>query len=115
MKRLTTASALTLTAALTMSGPAAAQSQPSTGPVATYWMTAQTSSGLPGMGGGGPDMNRLKALGGGKMPAPDPKQLEELGKLASQGGGLPGLGAPGGPKLPGLGNLPPGFNPFKKS
>ena len=65
------------------------------------------------MGGGG--MDRLKALGGGKMPAPDPKQLEELGKLASQGGGLPGLGSPGGPKLPGLGNLPPGFNPFKKS
>ncbi|MGH6998073.1 MAG: signal recognition particle protein [Phenylobacterium sp.] len=63
------------------------------------------------MGGGG--MDRLKALGGGKMPAPDPKQLEELGKLASQGGGLPGLGSPG--KLPGLGNLPPGFNPFKKS
>ena len=63
------------------------------------------------MGGGG--MDRLKALGGGKMPAPDPKQLEELGKLASQGGGLPGLGGPG--KLPGLGNLPPGFNPFKKS
>ena len=65
------------------------------------------------MGGGG--MDRLKALGGGKMPAPDPKQLEELGKLASQGGGLPGLGGPGGAKLPGLGNLPPGFNPFKKS
>jgi signal recognition particle subunit SRP54 len=65
------------------------------------------------MGGGG--MDRLKALGGGKLPPPDPKQLEELGKLASQGGGLPGLGGPGGPKLPGLGNLPPGFNPFKKS
>lgn len=65
------------------------------------------------MGGGG--MDRLKALGGGKLPAADPKQLEELGKLASQGGGgLPGL--PGGPKLPGLGGgLPPGFNPFKKS
>jgi signal recognition particle subunit SRP54 len=63
------------------------------------------------MGGGG--MDRLKALGGGKMPAPDPKQLEELGKLAGQGGGLPGL--PGAPKLPGLGGLPPGFNPFKKS
>lgn len=66
------------------------------------------------LGGGG--MDRLKALGGGKLPAPDPKQLEELGKLASQGGGLPGLGGPGGPKLPGLGGgLPPGFNPFKKS
>ncbi len=65
------------------------------------------------MGGGG--MDRLKALGGGKLPAPDPKQLEELGKLAGQGGGLPGLGGPGAPKLPGLGGLPPGFNPFKKS
>jgi len=63
------------------------------------------------MGGGG--MDRLKALGGGKMPAPDPKQLEELGKLAGQGGGLPGL--PGAPKLPGLGGLPPGFIPCKKS
>ena len=61
------------------------------------------------MGGGG---DRMKAMGGGKMPMPDAKQLEELGKAASQGGGLPGLGAP---KLPGLGNLPPGFNPFKKS
>jgi signal recognition particle subunit SRP54 len=65
------------------------------------------------MGGGG--MDRLKAMGGGKLPAPDPKQLEELGKLAGQGGGMPGLGGPGGPKLPGLGGLPPGFNPFKKS
>jgi signal recognition particle subunit SRP54 len=62
------------------------------------------------MGGGGAD--RLKALGGGKMPMPDAKQLEELGKAATQGGGLPGLGAP---KLPGLGGLPPGLNPFKKS
>ena len=63
------------------------------------------------MGGGG--MDRLKAMGGGKMPAPDPKQLEELGKLAGQPGGLPGLGS-GLPKLPGLGGLP-GLNPFKKS
>jgi signal recognition particle subunit SRP54 len=67
------------------------------------------------MGGGGAD--RLKALGGGKLPAADPGKLEELGKLA-QGGGpqLPGRGGAGGlPKLPGLGGLPPGFNPFKKS
>ena len=63
------------------------------------------------MGGGG--MDRLKAMGGGKMPAPDPKQVEELGKLAGQPGGLPGLGS-GLPKLPGLGGLP-GLNPFKKS
>jgi hypothetical protein len=31
---------------------------------------ASMMGGLPGMGGGGPDMNRLKALGGGKMPEP---------------------------------------------
>ncbi|MFN3512245.1 MAG: signal recognition particle protein [Phenylobacterium sp.] len=67
------------------------------------------------MGGGG--MDRLKALGGGKLPMPDASQMEELGKLAQQGGQLPGLGGPGAPKLPGLGGpaLPPGFNPFKKS
>ncbi len=63
------------------------------------------------LGGGG--MDRMKALGGGKLPTPDAAQLEELGKLAGGGANLPGLG--GGPKLPGLGNLPPGFNPFKKS
>lgn len=65
------------------------------------------------LGGGGGGMDRMKALGGGKLPAPDQSQLEELGKLAGGGANLPGLG--GGPKLPGLGNLPPGFNPFKKS
>jgi signal recognition particle subunit SRP54 len=64
---------------------------------------------MAGMMGGGGGMDRLKALGGGRMPAPDASQLEELGKAAQ---GLPGLGAP---KLPGLGGLPPGFNPFKKS
>ena len=55
-------------------------------------------------GGAGVGMDRLKSLGGGKMP--DPAQMEDLAKLA---GGLPGA-----PKLPGLGGLPPGFNPFKK-
>ena len=60
------------------------------------------------MGGGmpgGADMARLKALGGGRLPQPDPNQT---------GGGLPGLGGPtpGGlpGQLPGLGG---GF-PFKK-
>ena len=66
MKRLTTASALALTAAMTVSGPAAAQSQPTTGPVAAYWMTAQTSSGLPGMGGaGGRGFNPMAMMSGG--------------------------------------------------
>ena len=63
------------------------------------------------MGGAGGGMDRLKTLGGGKLPPIDDSQLEALGKMASQGGGLPGLPS----KLPGLGGLPPGFNPFKKS
>ncbi len=59
--------------------------------------------GMGGMGGGAPaggmpDMEQLKALTGGKMPS-----MEELQKLTGGSGGLPGLG-----------NLPPGFNPFKK-
>jgi signal recognition particle subunit SRP54 len=72
---------------------------------------------MAGMLGGGGGMDRLKALGGGKVPTADAAQLEELAKLAEKlpGGGLPG-GLPGGMKLPGLGGgLPPGFNPFKKS
>ncbi len=63
-----------------------------------------------GGGGGGGGMDRLKALGGGKMPS-----QQEIEEAASK---LPGLGGPGGGglKLPGLGGggLPPGFNPFKK-
>ncbi|MES2341127.1 MAG: signal recognition particle protein [Pseudomonadota bacterium] len=70
---------------------------------------------MAGMMGGGGGMDRLKALGGGKLAMPDQNQLEELGKMAAGGGKPPGLGD-GGPKLPGLGGgLPPGFNPFKKS
>ncbi len=42
------------------------------------------------MGAGGPDLARLKALGGGKLTAP------------SQPGGLPGLGGGGAPLLPGF-------------
>ncbi|MFN7419124.1 MAG: signal recognition particle protein [Alphaproteobacteria bacterium] len=72
---------------------------------------------MAGMLGGGGGMDRLKALGGGKVPTADAAQLDELAKLADKlpGGGLPGS-LPGGVKLPGLGGgLPPGFNPFKKS
>ena len=66
--------------------------------------------------GGGADMARMKAMGGGK--APTPQEIEEAkARLAGLGG--PGLGGPGMgglPKLPGLGGgLPPGINPFKKS
>jgi signal recognition particle subunit SRP54 len=66
--------------------------------------------------GGGGGMDRLKTLGGGKMPDVDPAELEKQLK------GLPGLGGPGGGSLPNLPNMPglPGlggssFNPFKKN
>ncbi|MEH6663591.1 MAG: signal recognition particle protein [Brevundimonas sp.] len=61
--------------------------------------------GMGGMGPGGADMARLQAMGGGKLPPPDPEKLKSM---------LPGLGAPGGPDLP-PGGLPglPGFPPKK--
>ncbi|WP_404417361.1 signal recognition particle protein [Brevundimonas vesicularis] len=58
---------------------------------------------MPGMGGG-PDMARLKALGGGKMAEPSADDLKAIqDRLAGLGGGQ----LPGG--LPGL----PGFPPKK--
>ena len=71
---------------------------------------ARMLGGMPGMGGGGgmsgmgggagmPDMAELQKMAqGGQMP-----DLDALKKLAGSSGGLPGLGG-----------LPPGFNPFKK-
>jgi len=68
------------------------------------------------LGGGG--MDRLKAMGGGRLPEPAPGQGPP-GGLPESLSNLPGLG--GSPNqtpptggLPGLGGLPPGFNPFKK-
>ncbi|HYE44902.1 MAG TPA: signal recognition particle protein [Caulobacter sp.] len=59
--------------------------------------------------GGGGGMDRLKALGGGKMPEVDPAELEkQLKGLPGLGGGLPNM-----PGLPGLGG--PNLNPFKKN
>jgi signal recognition particle subunit SRP54 len=59
-----------------------------------------------GMGGG---MDRMRNMGGGKMPMPSEKEIEEMAAKLQQGGG---------PKLPGplsgLGGGLPGFNPFKK-
>ena len=65
---------------------------------------AQMAQMLGGGGAGG--MDRLKTLGGGKMPMPSEQEIEEMAKK---------LEAEGGMKLPGLGGgLPPGFNPFKR-
>jgi signal recognition particle subunit SRP54 len=67
---------------------------------------AQMAQMLGGGAGGGGGMDRLKALGGGKLgPMPSQQEIEEMAAKLQQGGG---------PKLPGLGGLPPGFNPFKK-
>ena len=66
----------------------------------------QKMAAMMGMGGGGgADMARLQAMGGGKLPPPDPEKLKSM---------LPGLGAPGCPDLP-PGGLPglPGFPPKK--
>ncbi len=66
---------------------------------------AQMAQMLTGGAGGGMG-DRLKNLGGGKMPMPSEAEIEEMAKK---------LEAEGGFKLPGLGGgLPPGFNPFKK-
>jgi signal recognition particle subunit SRP54 len=60
------------------------------------------------LGGGG--MDRLKTLGGGKMPEADPAELEKQLK------GLPGLGGGSLPNMPGLPGLgASAFNPFKKN
>lgn len=58
---------------------------------------------MAGMMGGGGGMDRLKALGGGKLASP--AETMPSSALPGLGGSLPGLG----------GGLPPGFNPFKKS
>ncbi|WP_312784069.1 hypothetical protein [Brevundimonas sp.] len=102
MKRLTTASALALTAALSVSGPAAAQSQPTTGPVATYWMTAQTSSGLPGMGGAGSrGFNPMAMMSGGGVHKSLTLQLQSSRTTASpHAEHLPPAALGVGPSLP---------------
>src|SRR5580692_8305794 len=67
------------------------------------------------LGGGG--MDRLKNMGGGRMPEPQqslPPSLTGGGSPPPAGGlpGLPGFGAAPKPTLPGLGGAP--FTPFKK-
>jgi signal recognition particle subunit SRP54 len=70
-------------------------------------MMGGQGGGMPGMPGAGPDMARLKALGGGKLPELDPNNPPPGFP------GLPGLGggAPTG-GLPGLGGAPD-FKPKK--
>ena len=65
---------------------------------------AQMLGGPGGMGGGG-GMDRMKNMGGGRMPMPSQAEIEEMAAKLQGDGGF---------KLPGLGGLTPGFNPFKK-
>ena len=63
-------------------------------------MPGMPGGGMGGMGGG-PDMNRLKSLGGGRMPEPTEQEMKALqDRLSGLGGGqMPG-GLPGLPGLP---------------
>lgn len=67
------------------------QQQKVTPPIATYWMSVDTASGLPvgGMGGGGGmsamDMGRMM-LGGGMDSGPNRSMLLELGSQRAAGG-----------------------------
>lgn len=54
--------------------PAGAQNQTVTGPKATYWVTAQTSSGMPGMGGG--NINPMAMMSGGAGQAQRSLELQ---------------------------------------
>lgn len=65
MKRLMTTTTVVVAISLA-AGAAFAQQQPMTGPVATYWVTAQTASGFPGLGaGGGAGFNPMAMMSGG--------------------------------------------------
>ena len=80
-------------------GGTAAAEQPTTGPIAVYWVSAATTSGMTGMGGpGGP--------GAGGMGAAPPQRRPGLGSMmgmAFGGGGIPGMPGRGGPQ-PGAAN-----------
>jgi len=63
---------------------------------------------------GGAGLDRLKTMGGGRLPDQAPSQTSSGGLPGSLPGSLPGLGgpAPNPNALPGLGGA--SFNPFKK-
>lgn len=65
MKRLTLAAVTATLVSLSAAGQTPAQTQTVTGPVATYWMTAETTSGMPGMGAGGAGFNPMAMMSGG--------------------------------------------------
>lgn len=63
----------------------------------------QMAAMLGGLGGGPgqPDMARLKAMGGGRMPEPSAEEMKAIqDRLSGLGGGMPPGGLPGLPGLP---------------
>lgn len=89
-------------ALLFSASPALTQTEPA--PVATYWMTARTSVGMPGMGGGRPDpMAMMAAMSGGSAAQHD--LLLQLGSTRTPTGTasadhLPPAGLKAGDRLP---------------
>lgn len=87
------------------SAPALPQSEPA--PIATYWMTARTTVGMPGMGSGRPDpMAMMAAMSGGSEPQHN--LLLQLGSTQAPTGSasaehLPPAGLKAGDRLPLLG------------
>ncbi len=92
MRQLTLAATALL---VTCSATAYAQQQKVSPPIATYWMSIDTASGLPmgGMGGGGSgpsmmDIGRMM-LGGGMDGGPNRSMRLELGSQRNADGGPP--------------------------
>ena len=96
-----------------LAGAAAAQTQPTTGPVAVYWMSAATSSGMsgmPGMGGGYPGSGGAPA-----QPQAAPRRPglgAMMGMALGRGGPAADAGGYGGGYAGGYGGgrgMPPGM------
>ncbi|RZJ16609.1 MAG: hypothetical protein EON91_12500 [Brevundimonas sp.] len=88
MKRLTFAAVTATLASLAVSGQTAAQNQPTTGPIATYWVTAETSAGMGMMGGQGIQKSLMLQLQSSRTTA------------APAADHLPPVGLAAGPRLP---------------
>jgi len=90
--------ALLSVAAIWIAGSAGA-AQPVTGPIASYWMSASTTSGMGGMFGGGaggggqrPSMSQMMSMGMGRGPDPNAAHyglILQLGSAHRPDGGAP--------------------------
>jgi len=88
MKRLTLTAVTATFASLAVSGQTVAQNQPTTGPIATYWVTAETTAGMGMMGGQAPQKSLSLILQSSRT---DPSPAADH---------LPPAGLAAGPRLP---------------